>query len=280
MFCSMLLWLYACELFDKPEKIPSFIYIESISLEENTAINAGSLSSKIVDAWVFIDDQLIGAFELPATIPVLMEGEHKIAVYAGIYLNGVRTTRVYYPFYAEWKSDLVLVPDSIITIKPVVRYLEGIKLPFHENFELGGVLLEDANESLAELVKTNDPGDVFEGNYSGKIILTEDDTLYLGVSIQAYQLPTAGGHVFLEMNYKSESDIIIGVYAQKATQILQLEVAGVLPKEDWNKIYINLSPTVFRHTDAYDFKLFIGSVLPKGKTEATILIDNLKLIHL
>jgi hypothetical protein len=279
VWCFAIFTLTGCELLDRQEKIPSFIYIPEITLVENTAVNAGTLSSKIVDAWVYIDEQLIGAFELPCTIPVLMEGPHRLSVYAGIYMNGVKTTRVYYPFYTEYEKSITLVPDSIITVNPVVAYHSAVKLPFHENFELGGVMLEDGAKSLTSLFKASDSAEVFEGNYSGKVVLNNTDSVFQAVSIQSYQLPTAGGNVFVELNYKSEADIVIGIFAIKATQVISHEVAGVLPKNEWNKIYINLTPAVFRENDAQSFKIFIGSMLPTGKSEATILIDNIKLLH-
>lgn len=268
-----------CELIDKAEQIPAYLHIESIPLYDNSAINEGTLSSRIVDAWVYIDDQLIGAFELPCTFPVLLEGEHSVEIFAGIYLNGVKTTRVYYPFYNSWSENVTLVSDSVVTIAPAVTYSSSIKLPFQENFELGGVVLENDLQSLTSLQKTALAEEVFEGNYSGKIVLNDTDSVYLGVSILGYDLPTAGGNVFLELDYKSEADIIIGVYAIKSSQILKLEVAGILPKDEWSKIYINLTPTVFRENDALEFKVLIGSYLPSGVSEATVLIDNLKLIH-
>lgn len=283
-FLPLLLLLYcilqkSCESLDVPELIPSYIHIPEITLINNPDINEGTLSNNIVDAWVFVNDELIGAFELPATFPVLKEGQHKITIMAGIYMNGVRTTRVYYPFYNEYTIYTTLYKDSVITIDPVVSYNSNIKIPFHETFELGGVLLEEETSSLAVLEKTNDTNKVYEGNYSGKITLTRSDSIYQGVSIMPYTLPSAGGNVFLELNYKSETDIIIGLYAIKHTQILKLEVAGILPRQEWNKIYINFSPTVFRENDAINFKVFLGSILPQGMEEATILIDNLKLIH-
>ncbi|MFO7722995.1 MAG: PEGA domain-containing protein [Bacteroidales bacterium] len=279
VWCFAIFTLTGCELLDRPEQIPAFVHIPEITLIDNSAVNAGSLSSKIVDAWVYIDDQLIGAFELPCTFPVLMEGEHRITVYAGIYMNGVKTTRVYYPFYTGFEKNITLVPDSIITVQPVVAYSSVVKLPFHENFELGGVMLEDGTKSLTSLFKTSDSAEVFEGNFSGKVVLNDTDSVFQAVSIQSYQLPTAGGNVFVELNYKSEADIIIGIYAIKASQIIAHEVAGVLPKNEWNKIYINLTPAVFRENDALSFKIFFGSLLPSGKSEATVLIDNIKLLH-
>lgn len=273
-----LMWS-SCELIDKPEQIPSYVRIDSIQLIDNPLVDEGTLSHNIVDAWIYIDDKLIGAFELPCTVPILLEGKQKIQVYAGVYLNGVKTTRVYYPFFTVWEKEITLVPDSVVRLQPVITYDPKIKLPLHETFELGGVVLEEDLKSQTNLLKTNILEEVFEGNAAGKVVLNDTDSVWMGVSIQAFQLPTAGGNVFVEMNYKSEAPIVVGVYAIKTSQILTLEVAGALPKSTWGKIYINLTPVVFRHNDALEFKIFFGSYLPSDETEATVLIDNIKLIH-
>jgi len=280
---ALLLLHSGCELINPPEQIPSFIAIDSIKLEPNPDVLAGSLSSYITDAWIYVDDQLIGAFELPCTVPVLLEeeqkSEQKITVLAGIYLNGVKSTRVYYPFYTPWEQTISLVPDSIITLSPMVKYDSQVKLPLHETFELGGVLFEEGISSVATLTKTDAAHEVFEGAYSGKVVLNSTDSIYVGVSVNHIQLPTAGGNVFLELDYKTDAAVMFGLYAHKTGQVVQLEVAGVLPQPNWNKIYINLTPTVFRHNDANSFKLFMGAVLPEGESEAVILLDNIKLIH-
>lgn len=272
-------FFYSCEKFDKVEPTPSFIYIDKITLADNGSINEGSLSSNIVDAWVYVDDNLIGAFELPCTIPVLEWGEHEVKVKAGIYLNGVKTTRVPYPFYKEYKSTITLGADSITKVKPTVRYEEETVFEWMENFEVGGIKIENGSQSTTTIIKTNDPDELFEGNYSGKIHLSDTDSVYIGVSIDAMVLPMGGSNVFLELDYKNTNDIIIGIYANKPTQVIQSEVLGILPKDEWNKIYVNLTTAISRETDAEDFKIFIGSYLREDETEADILIDNIKLLH-
>ncbi len=56
-----------CEKKDDASLVPSYLYIEKIGL--NTQYEQGTASHKITDAWVYVDETLIGAFELPATIP-------------------------------------------------------------------------------------------------------------------------------------------------------------------------------------------------------------------
>jgi hypothetical protein len=81
--------LFSCNKFDGDQTIPSYIHIDKITVVDNPTLNEGSLSNKITDAWVYVDEELIGAFELPATFPVLKKGKHKISIHPGIKLNGI-----------------------------------------------------------------------------------------------------------------------------------------------------------------------------------------------
>ena len=54
-------------------EIPSYIHIESIDLETDSF--EGSDSQKLTDAWITMDGNFLGAFELPCTIPILGDGE-------------------------------------------------------------------------------------------------------------------------------------------------------------------------------------------------------------
>jgi hypothetical protein len=70
-FASLLI-VSSCELINPVEEIPSFIQIDSFVMEDNVLADEGSLSHDIRDAWVFIDDEMIGIYELPARIPILV----------------------------------------------------------------------------------------------------------------------------------------------------------------------------------------------------------------
>ena len=65
--------------------IPSYVSINSIALSSDATDN-------ITDAWVYIDDNLQGVYELPANFPVLAEGKHSLRVRAGIKDNGIAGT--------------------------------------------------------------------------------------------------------------------------------------------------------------------------------------------
>jgi hypothetical protein len=112
------------------------------------------------------------------------------------------------------------------------------------------------------------------------ITLDEDHALYEGASYEAFELPTDGTPVIIEMNYKTNTMFTVGVFAQSATQIIQDPIIYINPKEAWNKIYINLTNKLWQASDdIIDFKIFFGAVLQSDVTESVILIDNIKLIY-
>ena len=75
----------SCRKFEGSQKVPSYIHIESIEVDSLTDYFVyGANTHKITDAWVYVDDNLVGIYELPSTFPVLKKGQHKVAVRGGI----------------------------------------------------------------------------------------------------------------------------------------------------------------------------------------------------
>ena len=61
-------------------------------------------STNITDAWVTMDGQALGVFELPCTIPILSDGLHTFTIYPGIKVNGIAGNRIKYPFYSKFET--------------------------------------------------------------------------------------------------------------------------------------------------------------------------------
>ena len=58
----------SCSKKDLEAEIPAYISIDDITLTTDLATQ-GSAAENITDAWVFINDNLVGVYELPATFP-------------------------------------------------------------------------------------------------------------------------------------------------------------------------------------------------------------------
>ena len=67
---------------EESTEVPSYLKIDNILLDDNSTHN-------ITDAWIYIDDNLQGVYELPAHFPLLVTGKHKLRIKAGIKENGI-----------------------------------------------------------------------------------------------------------------------------------------------------------------------------------------------
>jgi hypothetical protein len=253
--------------------------VDHFNLATNYITN-GSNSHKITDVWVYADDQTIGVFELPITIPILKSGIGKLRLEAGIKLNGIKTTRVNNPFY----EPVIIEPfnfiiDSTILLSPTTTYRPQTVFVWMEDFESDVISLDTTRLTSDVTVVKSTSSQAFEGSSSGMIALNKDNNVFEAATFEAYVLPTTGKPVFLEMDYKNDFNFTVGIFSQTENQILKKEVIYLLPKEDWNKIYINLTDKLTESQNAIDFKVFFRTALPEEIDTATIFLDNLKLIY-
>lgn len=273
----ILLLFNSCEQFESDQEVPSYIKIDSIGLTTEYDIQ-GTSSHSITDAWIVVNDRLVGAFELPAEIPVLAEGICKVEVMAGIKQNGIASTRVPYPFYKPYEKEVRLTPDSITEINGNVSYYDNTYFAWMEDFESNLTIVEN-NNSDTVIERTSIAGEVFQGDFSGRITLTDLKYFYLGYMKDEVDLPKLNYPVFLEMNYKIENLLVVGLYSQITGSILQEPVLNINTNDTWKKIYINLTPIVNRNASAYNFKVYFESAYGADSDQAKILLDNIKLVH-
>ncbi len=283
IYIGIMLFIFVCIIsscawLDKDVIVPSYIHIPSYTFE--AATDEGTSSHNIVDAWLFVNGNKVGAFELPATIPVIDSNYCDIIIYPGIKLNGTASTRAIYTFYTRTEVNAFLSPDSIITFTPNANYVKGITFNFIEDFESVGIVFEKTERSDTILHKTDDPNQVFEDNYSGYFALEGTRTYCELKTVTSYNLPkTAGKFSFLEINCKSNVDFIIGIIANEYNFSTIYPVVNITPSQNWKKIYINLTPTVFNNLHASSFDIFISAELPTGVQKAEVWLDNIKLIN-
>jgi len=275
--------LSGCEKKNDPDLVPSYIFIDRLGLSSN--YDQGTSSHKITDAWVYVDETLIGAFELPATVPILKKGNQKIIIRAGIKLNGIANTRSIYPFYTTIEKQLNLTPDSVIRITDTtVAYRSNVSFPWIENFDLAGVTLDTTSKSTVPILKTDDPEFLFRqsgevNEYSALVRMTEDTSIFEAATIKKFDFPGNGASVFLEMNYKINQTLVIGVIYVNGGIRVQRPLLYLNKTDDWKKVYVNLTVPKYDTPSATDFQIFVGAQKEKDIDQALIALDNLKLVY-
>jgi hypothetical protein len=160
-------------------EIPAYVYVESVDFIP--ADEQGTSSFKIPDVWVTVNGTGIGAYQLPALVPVIAEGSTDLIFEAGIKLNGRTEWRPKPSIFTYHKETVHLVKGKIDTISPVFYY-NSVKFALKENFESGGMSFHSVNGG-AKLKPTADASLLFHyknepNNYSGIIQLPDSNNVY------------------------------------------------------------------------------------------------------
>jgi len=260
--------LFSCDKDDTTTNgVPSYIQIDEITLDEDYTTN-------ITDAWVYIDGVNKGVYELPAHFPVLNDGAVEVRIYAGIKDNGIASQRVTYPFYHSYTSTVKLTIDSTTIISPTVVLKENIE-GIIDNFDQSYNFNHDTCFSVPE---TEGP----YGNYGSLSFL--DSILVTEINyknpLSFDNVPQQGSATYLELDYKSDSEFLVGMYINfPNTPTLQKDLLWINPKDDWNKIYVNLTQTVSEAIGAESFSVFIRMQRDNFSEVKTLDFDNIRIVH-
>ena len=269
------LFLASCEIINPEEDVPAYVRVENISLVTDTSIQ-GSASSRITDAWLYVDNQPLGVYEMPVSIPVLAEGTHTISVRGGILVNGIAATRVYYPFYAFYNDTVNLTPGSVVTVAPVVNYFSGTVFALDESFSGPGfdiVPTPASDTTYSVITGTNS----FEGPTGAAYADAAHPVFECGPN-DSLQLPVNNA-VYLELNYKSNTDFSIGMYAYTLQQSYNIFVLNIRATAEWKKIYVNLVDGISLYPNALAYKPYIRLVRNSTIGDAQLFFDNVKVVH-
>jgi len=277
IFVIVLLNCFACDVINPEEEIPAYIHVKDFNV--SSSISQGTPDAKVTDGYLYINNDFLGIYELPKTIPVLASGTTDIKIDPGVKENGIAATPDIYPFFKRFSTSRDLQPGQVDTITPVTTYIDEANFAYLENFELGNTLNFDADGDTMNLpvIITND---AYDGR-SIRFSVNENNTHAEIATQEFFNLPTNGNQTFLEIHYKNDALFEVGLigYQQNSATPLKSLVITLNPRDTWNKIYINLTDPLIESSLAQYQLLFVGN-LPPGETQASFYLDNVKLIHL
>ncbi len=262
--------LNSCSKQDLEAVVPSYITINNFTLSTDAATE-GSNSQNISDAWVYVDNDLVGVYELPVTFPVLKEGNAKLDVYPGIKEDGISERRAKYIFYNPYSQQINLQKDKTITINPTTTYTSTTHFYWMENFESASLPFTYNTTSDTIVFKTSA---AFEGNYAGQVSLIPGMDFFECMTPSLATLPRTGTTVFLELNFKCNQPIMVGMYADSE----QLGVFYLNTTSEWKKIYLNFTEPVRTRSYAGELKIFFGFQSKVDYPE--FMFDNLKVVYM
>ena len=265
---------------------PSWIEVDSwiINSNPNLGGDEGELNHNVTEAWVYINDEIIGVFEVPFKIPVLHSGTSNIKIFPAIKNNGISATKKIYPFLKPYEINAELVQNQTLNITPLTMYKDNLNFWIEDFEDISISLQNDPNTSAANYEVSNDQLESFNGNYYGKINLSEIDSTWVAYTTEQMNIPK-GQNVYLEIDYKNDINLITGLLSISDNGIvnnpnIQLNAQQSNPPI-WKKIYIDLRELVSNQPNgAYFEQSFEAKLnLADGQNSGEICLDNIKLIH-
>ncbi|HKK60427.1 MAG TPA: hypothetical protein VJ937_13180 [Salinivirga sp.] len=270
VFIATFLFLIGCDHINPEEEIPVYLTIEDITVDEEYA--------QLTDAWVYVNEKLIGVYELPAHFPVLESGNANIRVVPGIKVNGIAVSRGPYPFYQPWEVEKNLVPGGTINLNPVTSFREDLNFQWEETFEFSSTTLEAYDSTHTTIIKTDTISDA-PSSTAGAIIVEPDSTFTLQ-SVEQYFLPS-DRDVYLELSYKTDHYFEFAWHVQNLTDgsIREARIYQFNPTDGWEHIYIYLSNFIGDYNVLnHQFRFLFGgnNITDESKH---VYLDNIRLIH-
>jgi hypothetical protein len=275
-------FMLSCNQLNPPETIPAYAHIDNIHLD--TISGQGTNSANITDAWVYVDNNPVGVFQMPCTFPIVASsGTHQVMVFAGIMQDGVASMRAKYPFYNFYQANINLTHGQTVKIKPNVWYTSWAKFHWMEDFEGSGITLH--NDTVAknhcDTIMFQTSVGAFEGK-SGEVVLCGAKKFnYEGDSDTLMNLPKDGTTpVYLEFNYKSTASFWVGMYYGSIGS--QIPIVAVNPTSVWKKMYVNLQATILQYSTStlpQPFYIYFSVTRDPSVDTVRFMLDNIKLVQ-
>jgi hypothetical protein len=276
----LILGLTNCDIINPEEPSPGILQLQPFEFQIKDG--QGSAQNRITEVWVYANGNLLGAFAPPTDIYYLDEGPALFTFRPGIRNNGLADDAIVYPMFARDTITLDPGPGQAINVQPVTSYLPQAEFGLLADFELGNAFTDNRDTVAASNLVQSDT-DVFEGQYAGQMVLSEQAYfIEVGHSVPMSGLPADGKPVYLEFRYKSEVEFSIGILGinldgQSFSNFFYL----VKPSEEWNMLYIELTDFIVA-SDLPAYKILFRSLYPSNATKAeyNIFLDNIKVVHL
>lgn len=286
-FSILALAMAACT--DEKEPIPAYVKVNPFVVNAD----GGATWQKVSDGWFRINKtvqgEFLGAYTLPASVPVLSEGETEIVILPGVKENGIVSTPGLYPFLLPFKTKVNLKPGEETTVTPTTAYDPTTKFIWSlskSSFDGGTITLENLDsDAKLNFAYSND-------GFDGRCVLMQVDTghLVMEIATDKVLLPArADRPTWIELHHRNDIPFTLSIwgYEKDGTQSGRFTVFGFNPSKNdaWNKIYLNITDlTANNPKDTY--RVVVTAALPldfqTGKYQqikGNVRLDNLRILH-
>ncbi len=268
--------LLLCGCREDLEVAPAYVIVEDIRLD--TPGLPGSTGA-ISEVWAFADGEFVGAFRLPARIPVFAVGQTELRFEAGVRRNGISATPEIYPFYAPVSRSVELRPAESTNLGVLsTGYRSEANFGFVEGFEPGNdAVFTEPLIGVTPLVPSMEAART--GEFSGKLLLTRDDPLVeLATSLNINGFSAARPNMWLEVDFLSEAPVAWGITGSVGGESFKAFDPTFAPRDEWTKIYFDLSE-LLAASNLEELEVYFSAPLLQGEERATVYLDNLRLLY-
>ncbi len=270
------LFSQGCNIVNSHETVPTYVHIDSFAFANKNAVLVHSLtrSHQITLAWVYYNNNPVGVFDLPCTVPIMATGTGRVQIFPGVAVDGLNSLTGVYPFYMPDTSLLLVAnPGKVYTHIPVTDFYQNVKItPISDFSAQTNFATSDGN---IPMVRVDSAGLNFEGPV-GSIYLTnpgvdssEDSTIF------RFTIPT--GSAFIEFDYKCSIPFAVGLRSNLSNVVyFKSYLGGAFATDHWQKFYLSAADFVAQHQgDTYTF--YVKASLPAGPP-GRVLLDNVQLV--
>jgi hypothetical protein len=285
-FSAVMVIMAGCDR--ETEPIPSYIRIDSVSVF--TTPQQGNNIHEISAVNVYIDEQFIGLFEIPSTIPVLFSGRHKLSIIPSVRLNGSANQHVTHRLFQRTDTTIDLIEGKVTQAgNLLLKYKNNIKFAWFEDFE-------DDNSDLVRLFSSK--GDTsyitttpfsLNGRYAGntkclKVLISAADTVKT-LDMASFKffsnLPFMGTDIMFEFDIKTPVPVQMAMLRKNSSGQVYLPYVYIFETgENWKRFYINLIYELYNQPADTEIKLLLSPIKTEEiKTEQEIYIDNIRFYY-
>lgn len=242
----------------------------------------GEMTHNISQVFLNMDGKSLGAYELPAKIPIIGDGVHEFVLIPGVINNGISATKKRYPFLEQYKGSIEIIKNDTVTFNPTTKYYNSINFLI-EDFESPSMQVDVSTSSSATLGRNDDPAFLKWGNKYGEVLLTDSASNLSFVTTFGKVLPKLGSEVYLEFDYINTNSMLTSVISYGNDQYFDDPFILINPQTEnqavWKHAYLDLKEIVsYRQTTPHN-DIEFQFVLDEGFSSRYFLIDNIKLVY-
>jgi hypothetical protein len=278
-----ILGLGGCNYFETEN--PEAVYLTIDSVGFNQTLVPSITDQRIEDIYVYADGKLLGAYQVPFTIPVTDLSKKRISLLAGVYADGIRNARVQYPFFATIDSTFTWEVGKNYRMRPVFNYVPYLSTPFKfsENFERGFTMLDTFQSTGAKIKIRQHTNLAFKAGETSYLEVSSDTSIAVLLQVASEgELPTVDRSrpTYLEFQFQSNYDMIVGVLVKEpgSEQWIPAYNLYLKPSDSWKKVYCTLDDEVASAPSGSKYKIFFRSAHGGGTDSTYYRLDNVRLM--